>query len=97
MIDHLCVELPIQKPVSPPWMQVRNHLQSFLAGAVAALSFGYYRVHQDVWRAAEAVDGRLGALATEVSSSHAVLQTRIDELEVELHRQKAVVVTGEHA
>lgn len=35
--------------------QLRNHLQSFLTGGVTALCFGYYRLHQDVYHAAEAV------------------------------------------
>ena len=39
-------------------VQMRHHLQSFLTGSVAALAFGYYRVHQDVWYAAEAVRQR---------------------------------------
>lgn len=39
-------------------VQMRQHLQSFLTGSVAALAFGYYRVHQDVWYAAEAVQQR---------------------------------------
>ena len=39
-------------------VQMRQHLQSFLTGSVAALAFGYYRVHQDVWYAAEAVEQR---------------------------------------
>ena len=39
-------------------VQMRQHLQSFLTGSVAALAFGYYRVHQDVWYAAEAVRQR---------------------------------------
>ena len=39
-------------------VQMRQHLQSFLTGSVAALAFGYYQVHQDVNRAADAVQQR---------------------------------------
>eukprot|EP00316_Scyphosphaera_apsteinii_P014289 CAMPEP_0119312496 /NCGR_PEP_ID=MMETSP1333-20130426/26674_1 /TAXON_ID=418940 /ORGANISM="Scyphosphaera apsteinii, Strain RCC1455" /LENGTH=62 /DNA_ID=CAMNT_0007317125 /DNA_START=93 /DNA_END=281 /DNA_ORIENTATION=+ len=56
---------------------------------MAALAFGYYRVHQDVWQAAEAIDSRLDALGRETITSHASLQARVNELEKELVRLKA--------
>lgn len=74
--------------------QLRHHFQSFLTGGVAALAFGYYRVHQDVWRAAEAVDVRLDALGRETVSSHATLQARVKALEQEVARLKAVGSMG---
>lgn len=69
--------------------QLRHHLQSFLAGGVAALAFGYYRVHQDVWRAAEAVDSRLDSLGRETVGSHAALQARVVALETEVQRLRS--------
>lgn len=61
--------------------QLRHNLQAFLAGGVAALSFGYYRVHKDVWTAAEAVDSRLAKLGNAATSSQKALQARVDALE----------------
>jgi hypothetical protein len=76
-------------PRHPPVdSQIRHHLQSFLAGGVAALSFGYYRVHQDLWLSAEAVDSRLERLGREVVSSQATLQARIVALEGEVSMLK---------
>jgi hypothetical protein len=72
------------------WLQLRHHFQSFLTGGVAALAFGYYRVHQDVWRAAEAVDARIDALGQETVSSTTALQERVKALEHEVARLKAV-------
>ena len=37
-----------------PMSALRHHFQSFLVGGVTALSFGYYVVHQDVWKASGA-------------------------------------------
>ena len=69
--------------------QIRQHFQSFLAGGLAALSFGYYRLHQDVWQAAQAVDTRIDALGRETVGSHATLNARISALENELVTLKA--------
>jgi len=69
---------------------IRHHFQSFLTGGVAALGFGYYKLHQEVWRAAAVVDGRLDALGRETVSSQAALQARVAALEKELTRLKAM-------
>ena len=74
--------------------QIRHHLQSFLAGGVAALSFGYYRVHQDVWEAAEAVDSRLDRLGRETVSSQAKLQARVVALEGEVSKLKGAIAAS---
>lgn len=71
-------------------MQLRYHFQSFLTGGVAALGFGYYRVHQDVWLAAEAVEARIDALGRETVASNTALQERVKALEHEVARLKAV-------
>ena len=69
--------------------QIRNHFQSFLTGGIVALSFGYYRMHQDIWRAAEAVDTRLDHLGRESIGAQATLQARMTALEAEVARLKA--------
>ncbi|KAL1522765.1 hypothetical protein AB1Y20_017737 [Prymnesium parvum] len=63
---------------------LRGHMQAFLSGSVAALAFGYYRVHQDIWRAADEVDSRIQALGQEAVASQAALQARVSALEDEL-------------
>ena len=67
---------------------LRHHFQSFLVGGVTALSFGYYVVHQDVWKASERVEDRVAALGRETVSANAALQQRVQALEDELRRMK---------
>ena len=55
---------------------------------MVALYFGFYRVHQDVWITAEAVDGRLEKLGRETVSSQATLQARVVSLESEVTKLK---------
>ena len=59
-------------------------MQSFLLGAVTAFGFGFYRIHQDVWTAAEAVDSRLSMLGSETVGSQKKLQARVGALEDEI-------------
>jgi len=40
------------------FLQIRQHFQSFLTGAVVIGGYGYFRVHQDVWYAEQAVSQR---------------------------------------
>lgn len=77
--------------------QVRHHLTSFLAGGVAALSFGYYRLHQDVWQAAGAVDSRLHDLGSESVSSQQALVARVAALEGEVSKIKMGVAMKDNA
>ena len=75
---------------SCPWpAQLRGNFQAFLTGGVAALAFGYYQLHQDVWRAADAVESRLEVVGRESVSTHAALQTRVNALEDGIKRLKA--------
>lgn len=69
--------------------QIRGHFQAFLTGGVSALAFGYYTLHQDIWRAAEAVDDRLQRLGKETVATQAALQARVDTLENEVKRLSA--------
>ena len=69
-------------------MQLRQQLQAFTLGGISALSFGYYQVHQDVWRAAEAVDSRLDTLGKEAVGGQATLQKRVGALEGEIAKLK---------
>ncbi|KAL3905863.1 MAG: hypothetical protein SGPRY_010761 [Prymnesium sp.] len=68
---------------------LRGNLQAFLAGSVSTLAFGYYRLHQDVWRAAEQVDERIKAVGEEAVATHVALQARVDALEDELKKLRA--------
>ena len=72
-------------------MQIRHSLSSFLAGGVSALAFGYYTVHQDVWKAAELVDSRLGSVARETVSAQETLQARVLALEGEVSKLKGKI------
>lgn len=69
--------------------QIRQHFQSFLAGGIVALSAGYYKLHQDIWHAAEAVDTRLDHLGRESIGAHSALQARVSSLETEVASLKA--------
>jgi BMFP domain-containing protein YqiC len=80
-------------PASYARAQIRHHLQSFLAGGVAALSFGYYRLHQDVWQAASAVDSRLDLLGRETVTSQVALQARVDSLEAQVTKLKEALAS----
>ena len=71
--------------------QLRDHVRAFLAGSVAALSFGYYRVHQDLWQTAELVGGRLESLNRETVSSQETLQARVVTLEAEVTKLKEMI------
>jgi hypothetical protein len=73
--------------------QIRDNLKSFLLGGVTALAAGYYRVHQDVWTTAEAVDGRLDSLGREVVSSQTALQKRVAALEGEIKKLHTNIAT----
>ena len=64
--------------------QIRHNLQSFLAGGVAASVFGYYRLHQDVHQASEAVRDKLDSVGSETVSSHKALMARVAALEGEV-------------
>ena len=72
-------------------MQIRHSLSSFLAGGASALAFGYYTVHQDVWKAAELVDDRLGSVARETVSGQQALQARVLALEGEVSKLKGAI------
>ena len=74
-----------------PRAQIRHNMQSFLAGSVAALAFGYYRLHQDVWQAAGEVTGNLNSMGSETVTSHAALQARVIALEADLAKLRAKV------
>ena len=69
-------------------MQLRHNLQAFLTGGVTALGFGYFKLHQDIWQAAESVDGRISALGSETVASQSALFARVTALEDELLRLK---------
>lgn len=89
----LCAHLtlaPLARAVVCP-SQIRHHLQAFLSGGVAALSFGYYQVHQDVWKTASVVDSRLAALSSELVGSQAILKGRIVALEGEIAMLKGSI------
>ena len=66
-------------------------MSSFLAGGVSALAFGYYTVHQDVWKAAELVDDRLSSVARETVSAQEALQARVLALEGEVSKLKGEI------
>ena len=66
-------------------------MQSFLLGGVTALGIGYYRIHQDVWQAAEAVDSRLDTLGKEAVSTSATLKKRVGALEGEISKLKGAI------
>ena len=78
------------EPAPPPPPQLRQNFQSFLTGGVVALAFGYYRVHQDIYVAAGAVDARIEALGSETVSSVAAMQKRVKALEQEVAALKAL-------
>lgn len=88
-LPSLCASRSLYSRPHHTCAQIRNHLQSFLLGGVAALSFGYYRLHQDVYMAAEAVESRLGTLGKETVRSQATLQARLDALEGEVSKLKS--------
>lgn len=73
--------------------QIRQHMLSFFAGGVSALSFGYYQLHQDVWRAADLVDSHLGSLGRETVSSQTVLLKRVGALEAETKSLRELLAT----
>ena len=78
-----------RRPASPS--QLRGNLQAFLTGGVTALAFGYFRLHQDVYRASDAVAVRLQALGEESTTTHKALQARVDTLEDELKKLKSAL------
>ena len=79
-------------PTTPPaCAQIRHHFQFFLLGGVTALGAGYYRVHQDVWSAAEAVDSRLDTLGKSAVSGQSALQKRVVALEGEVAKLKGAI------
>ena len=83
-----------EKLSAPPTLrcaQIRHNLQSFLLGGVTALSVGYYRVHQDIWTAAEAVDTRLNEIGTATVSTQNSVLKRIGALEGEVAMLKGAL------
>ena len=68
--------------------QIRDHIRSFLLGSVAALSVGYYRVHQDLWTSQAQVSGHLEKLGEETVRSQVTLQQRVEALEAEVTKLK---------
>ena len=55
------------------------------------MSFGYYRVHQDLWQAAEAVDSRLENLGRDAVSSQSTLLKRVGTLEDDVAKLKGAL------
>ncbi len=74
---------------------LRHNLQSFLLGGVTALSFGIYKINQDVWTAAEAVDSRLATLGKESVSSQDKLLARVTALEGEVSKLKGAIAAAQ--
>ena len=80
-----------RQPTPPACAQIRHHFQFFLLGGVTALGAGYYRVHQDVWSAAEAVDSRLDTLGKSAVSGQSALQKQVVALEGEVAKLKGAI------
>ena len=62
---------------------------------MTAFGFGYFRIHQDVWEAANLVDGRLVTVGTEAVSAASSLQKRVGALEAEVAKLKGALAAVE--
>lgn len=67
-------------------MALRSNLCSFFAGACIAGAAGYYRLHQDVYRAGAAVDTAVQQLHERVHALRRSTDDKVSKLEDELSR-----------
>jgi hypothetical protein len=63
---------------------LRGNLQSFLFGATASLSAGYYFLHQDIWRSADLLSESVGSMVSVSASKAELLEKRVAKLEGEV-------------
>jgi len=62
-------------------MMIRVALCSFLSGVAVASGFGYFQLHQDIYKTSSILESSVESVASDLFGKNQLLESRIEALE----------------